>query len=784
MAKRSLSASPTGARKAKQAFQRKGWTQEYLAAEVGLSTRQSIWKFFTGRPIERQLFVTICSTLELDWEEIVDLPKNADPQRPASDANDRLEVESLVRQLRSQRFDRIQTQCGTLQSSFDLTQPLQLEQVYIHVNILPHLTNQRWLEVSDLQTNRPSSARFDLTEGPEKTVPAMPVVTANPKLVILGKPGAGKTTFLQQLALQCNRGTFKADCFPIFIVLRNFIAEAIAADDFSLVNYINRHVDGCGISREQLELLLHKGKALLLLDGLDEVPGDRLDALLKQIDKFSETYYRNQIAIACRNAALNYHFRGFAYIEIADFNPEQIEEFAEKWFVANPKNSRAKGLELAAKFIDRLQRTENQPIRELGVTPILLNLICSVFQDRESFPTKRAKLYQTGLDILLVRWDNARGIQRDAIYRNLSLADKIKLLSQIAEKTFEQTHYFFEKRDVLQIVENYLVALHKANTDPETLWLNSEAVLKAIELQHGLLVERARDIYSFSHLTFQEYLTARKIVASPDSHSLERALKKLATRVTDVRWREVILLTASLLPQADFLLQRMQREIASLVGKEPKLQTFLTRIHKKVSAMSLSYNTAAVRAFYFTLFQNRDLKLALSVDVKLARDPCPELALDLALARTFAIGLTLVENPDIKQILNLSFALEFDRSFQLEPVFKQVMEQLKQQLPDPAGGRDSLRSWWKTNGKNWVEQFRSAAIEHRQIADDWQLSLEQQELWERYYNANQFLVECLNSDCQVSEEVRSQLEAALLLPNPTDNLQYPTQSQTDCRSDC
>jgi len=51
--------------------------------------------------------------------------------------------------------------------------------------------------------------------------------------------------------------------------------------------------------------------------------------------------------------------------------------------------------------------------------------------------------------------------------------------------------------------------------------LNSEAVLKSIEAQHGLLVERA-EIYSFSHLTFQEYFTARNFVANSDPQVLDK----------------------------------------------------------------------------------------------------------------------------------------------------------------------------------------------------------------------------------------------------------------------
>ena len=60
MVKRSLQACPSRLHQAKRAFALKGWTQENLAGEVNLKTRQPIWRFFTGQPVERQIFVEIC----------------------------------------------------------------------------------------------------------------------------------------------------------------------------------------------------------------------------------------------------------------------------------------------------------------------------------------------------------------------------------------------------------------------------------------------------------------------------------------------------------------------------------------------------------------------------------------------------------------------------------------------------------------------------------------------------------------------------------------------------
>jgi predicted NACHT family NTPase len=156
-------------------------------------------------------------------------------------------------------------------------------------------------------------------------------------------------------------------------------------------------------------------------------------------------------------------------------------------------------------------------------------------------------LYEQGLDILLRRWDEAKGIQRDKVYRDLDVERKKELLSQVAAIMFERGDYFFEQDKIQRYIADYLRTLPNAIIDRATLQRDSEAVLKSIEAQHGLLVERARGIYSFSHLTFQEYFTARYFVESSEP----QALKNLASHITEKRWREVFLLTTEMLPNAE-----------------------------------------------------------------------------------------------------------------------------------------------------------------------------------------------------------------------------------------
>ncbi|MEA5534823.1 NACHT domain-containing NTPase [Crocosphaera sp. XPORK-15E] len=762
MTRRSLQSSAEGIMEAKQALANKGWTQEYLAGEVGLSSRQSIWKFLTGRPVERQVFKELCFKLDLNWEEIANLSDELPISPPLRVVEGNLAIEELVEVMRSQIRESVEIQCNALQSSFELTQP-PLKKVYTTTNFLLEPSYQRWLEVSDLHKSLVPSEGFRLSAIQSDTVGGLELVAKRDKLVILGKPGAGKTTFLQYLALQCNQGRYRQDLIPCFIQLRS-VWDQGNEEPINFLNYFVAQGKSYGLSNQQTLNLLQEGKFLCLFDGLDEVPQPMRESLCKNIESFTKEFYKNPVIITSRSSAQQFHFRGFTYVEMADFNHQQLKLFVNKWFGAVIDN-KIEGKNKAQQFLDQLEKPENQPIRELAITPILLNLLCSVFKESGSFPRQRTKLYQAGLDILLQRWDQARGIERDSFYQALSVRHKMTLLSQIAATTFAANRYFFESRDILGIIENYLTENFGFKEDLETLWLTSEAVLKSIELQHGILVERAKDVYSFSHLTFHEYFTARKILAN-DRQNLEIELTQLADKILDYRWQEVILLTISMLPKADVMIKKMKDFIDNLAKKDLDLQEFLENLDRKVKSMKLPYNEEAVRAFYFTLFRHRDLNLALSLDTRFGKKEqlSQEIKLDSTLTRAFMDSLNLLDNPTAKNFLNLCFTLELEQKFSLESKFLAEFKQLKLKLPNPDQGKEAIVNWVKNQGKQWVEMFRDILIQYRQIGYDWQLNQQQKELWNSYYDANLFLVECLQGDCHISVKVKKHIESTLLLP--------------------
>jgi predicted NACHT family NTPase len=331
------------------------------------------------------------------------------------------------------------------------------------------------------------------------------------------------------------------------------------------------------------------------------------------------------------------------------------------------------------------------------------------------------------------------------------------------------------------LIANYLRALPGNQLEPSTIELNSAAVLKSIEGQHGLLIERARRIYSFSHLTFQEYFTARAIVAASES-----SLPQLVRHLSEKRWREVFLLTAQMLPDANLLLQLMQQQIDRLVFTEfqnlaenatathaatsdESLQQFLMWVIQKALEVKTSYKPAAVRAFYLTLALpphhqlTGNQALALAIDPKLASEVGGELALDLALAHALAVAVALTPELIPDRLKPLYLALDLDYLTDAEPI-GHSLQQLKKQLPQVGEDRECLKEWWQVNGQAWASQLRALLIRHRNIGHEWHLSEAALQLLEQYGTGHKLLVDCLNSNCQITPTVRQEIEDKLLLP--------------------
>ncbi|MDJ0702895.1 MAG: NTPase (NACHT family), partial [Leptolyngbyaceae cyanobacterium MO_188.B28] len=253
--------------------------------------------------------------------------------------------------------------------------------------------------------------------------------------------------------------------------------------------------------------------------------------------------------------------------------------------------------------------------------------------------------------------------------------------------------------------------------------------------------------------------TAQHIVATHNLRALEQALGGLVSHITDPHWREVFLLTAAMLCSADSLVQLMKQQIDALVAQDPYLQEFLKWASQKSQTIPTEPKLATARAFYLALAQT------------------PHTANHFALASTLDQGMFLdaaLENlllefatrhsQDFAHVNACSEALNNILVMVLDAGFYKSLQQLRDQLPSPSQTRERLQDWWRENYADWVERLRGVIANYRNIHRPWQFTPEQQQVLQRYYDANQLLIDCLNSNCEVTTAIRQEIEATLLLP--------------------
>lgn len=455
--------------------------------------------------------------------------------------------------------------------------PISIENIYTDVHILTKLSAKRRFKFDDLK-NIPYD--FQPDGKPPKRVRAEDVVENSKRVFILGKPGAGKTTFLKHLAILACRG--KIEKTPIYVSLKEWADSGKDIHDFIEAQFA---ICGFPAAKDFIKAVFGSGDALILLDGLDEVnqEGTARIGMIHALENLAAQYPDCTFCLTCRIAAVDYSFTQFTYIEIADFSPEQKLQFVKKWYGGHEDNLET--------FQKEWNKSDNKGLHDLAQTPLLLALLCLVFDELLHFPKRRVELYEEALDALLKKWDSSRGISRSETYRRLSLGRKKQLLSRIAASNFQAERYLMRKEALAAEVTNFLHLLPRENSDTD---IDPESIILAIESQHGLLVERAHRIYSFSHLTLQEYFTAKYIVDHIGRMGVVQSLLEQA--INHPRWREVALMCSSMQGDATTFLEMFAKRLWDVVSiDEPlnELISILDGTNNVESALHQKFGTTA-----------------------------------------------------------------------------------------------------------------------------------------------------------------------------------------------
>ena len=547
---------------------------------------------------------------------------------------------------------------GQLQASCVGMEPSRsLDDVYVVVQFLDKRRATKYNSIEDVEEVLRKKGRRYFTSTSDKRQGGMRVANNEQYLMVFGGPGVGKSTFLRKVgleALEGEDGNFEHQCIPVFLELKRF-----TEDQIDIEAWITDEFKICGHPhpKQWAKSKLEAGELLILFDGLDEVPKPNVNNIISKIRDFVHQYSQNRFIVSCREGAYSGGFTDFVTVEMADFDDSQIQAYINNWF-ASAFNRKMK---TAQRCWQGLNHPEHQAIKALAQNPLSLALLCQVYEDSQEFSSNEAILYGKILNIFLKKWTAEKGVHRDPPMSQYLATPTVKeLLSEIAAENFKADRLIFSEDELIDQIQNF----YQRRTDTSSEF-DASGILDALLVDPGLFVERANGIYSFFHLTFQEYLTANRIAG--DKPLIEDLVSK---HLYDWQWRKVFLFTAGLMSKADGLLLEMEAETVEHINT-PKLEGLFQWAEKITDSTDDQYNRItkqlfAIRQFFSLWILN---KIYEKVDYASYDDPdydAPDYddsALDQSDYHDFEFNLSLDPGQDIyrrleqdlHQGLNLNF---------------------------------------------------------------------------------------------------------------------------------
>ncbi len=268
---------------------------------------------------------------------------------------------------------------------------------------------------------------------------ALEVIAQQPRLVLLGPPGSGKSTIANYLGLRLAQARLVSPeaqpeglgqawthgaLVPIRIVLRELATWLESRGHTSgsaelLWAFLGEAKRLPAPLVERLGAEVAAGQALILLDGLDEVPagagGELLRTLQEILRDLDAVAAPSRILVTCRE--LDYRAPGRQIVgwpeeKLIDLSPTLRKQFITRWFTMLKRLERPMNgdpSELEARLI---HQTSHRPeIRRLAGNPLLLTMMTHVHAYEGELPQQRVRLYEKSLDFLLRRWRPDRGEQ-------------------------------------------------------------------------------------------------------------------------------------------------------------------------------------------------------------------------------------------------------------------------------------------------------------------------------------------------------------------------------------
>ncbi|MFD4173355.1 NACHT domain-containing protein [Streptomyces anulatus] len=362
-----------------------------------------------------------------------------------------------------------------------------------------------------------------------------------PRVLLRGDAGAGKTTLLWWLAAHASARTLGDALAPLnglvpfMVPLRTLRARGMTfPGPAELSGAAGLVVDTA--PEGWAGRVLESGRALLLVDGLDEVPPEEREQAHTWLSQLLARYPETRCVVTVRPLAVEADWlrsEHFAELRLLPMRNEDIQAFVGSWHRAARLSEQDdhERLDELERDLSR-QFDQNPTLRDLARTPLLCAVICALHRLRDGLlPETRWKLYRSALEMLLGHRDGRRRIgQPEGV--GLEVEEHTQLLQRIAVWLVREGQSEFTRAQALRQLRRALAGMERVSVQGPP-----EKILTHLLNRSGLLQEHGDDTYQFIHRTFQDYLAAKELVE--DDH-----LGELLRHAGEESWQDVVLLAA------------------------------------------------------------------------------------------------------------------------------------------------------------------------------------------------------------------------------------------------
>lgn len=439
----------------------------------------------------------------------------------------------------------------------------------------PHLNQAPKVPIDDLYVLPRFVASHVKKDGKSTQIGIDGLLAKADRIVVLGNPGGGKSTFATKLCFELTSKT-ESEWFggrrvtPILIVLREY-----AADNKERKVSILEFCEAQANSSYQLapppgtfEYLLLNGRALVIFDGLDELlETSQRQRITSEVESFCKLYPSTPIVVTSREvgyeqAPLN--SRLFDVFRLGPFYVDQVEDYAKKWFALDADGRSEASDAKAAAFM-----AESMSVPDLRANPLMLGLMCTIYREELYIPRNRPDVYRKCAEMMFDRWDRRRGIPIRFTFEG-EFRPAIAFLAYWIYSD-ELLQAGVTEQQLIRKASEYLLSKRVEDRDEA-----EEIARNFVDFCRGRAwvftntgsTGSGDELYQFTHRTFLEYFTA--LYLSRIHETAEGLAKNLLPKIARREWDVVAQLAFQIKNiELEFASDRLLRTVVDEIGPTP-----------------------------------------------------------------------------------------------------------------------------------------------------------------------------------------------------------------------